>query len=76
MKILANRCSGICFYDRLFHATGHALHYQVMDEPSFLLRSNYAEPIDEAMAQVVQQMLYRPEVNTKLFGLTRSKRRS
>lgn len=70
VKILANRYSGIYFYDRLFHATGHALHYQMMDEPSFLLRANYAEPMDEGMAQLVTLMLYRPEVNTKLFGLT------
>jgi hypothetical protein len=25
------------------HATGHALHYQMIAEPSFLLRNNYAE---------------------------------
>jgi hypothetical protein len=70
VKILANRYSGIYFYDRLLHATGHALHYQMMAEPSFLLRNNYAEPMDEGMAQVIALMLYRPEVNTKLFALT------
>ena len=70
VKILANRYSGTYFYDRLLHATGHALHYQMMAEPSFLLRNNYAEPMDEGMAQVIALMLYRPEVNTKLFGLT------
>ncbi len=70
VKILANRYSGIYFYDRLLHATGHALHYQMMDEPSFLLRNNYAEPADEGEAQVIALLLYRPEVNMKLFGLT------
>ena len=70
VKILANRYSGTYFYDRLLHATGHALHYQMMAEPSFLLRNNYAEPMDEGMAQVIALMLYRPEVNTKLFALT------
>jgi hypothetical protein len=70
VKILANRYSGIYFYDRLLHATGHALHYQMMAEPSYLLRSNIAEPMDEATAQVMSFLLYRPEVNTKLFALT------
>ena len=70
VRILANRYSGTYFYDRLLHATGHALHYQMMAEPSFLLRNNYAEPIDEGVAQVIALMLYRPEVNTKLFALT------
>jgi hypothetical protein len=70
VKILANRYSGILFYDRLFHATGHAMHYSMMNEPSFLLRANYAEPFDEGLAQVMALMLYRPEVDTELFGLT------
>jgi len=70
VKILANRYSGTYFYDRLLHATGHALHYQMMAEPSFLLRNNYAEAMDEGMAQVIALMMYRPEVNTKLFALT------
>jgi hypothetical protein len=70
VKILANRYAGIRFYDRLLHATGHALHYSLMNEPSFLLRANYAEPFDEGMAQVFALMLYRPDVDTKLFGLT------
>lgn len=70
VKVLANRYSGIYFYDRLLHATGHALHYQLMNEPSFLLRNSYTEPADEGMAQVIALMLYRPEVNTKLFALS------
>jgi oligoendopeptidase F len=70
VKILANRYSGIFFFDRLFHATGHALHYSMMSESSFLLRANYAEPFDEGLAQVMALMLYRPEVDNELFGLT------
>ena len=70
VKILANRYSGMFFFDRLFHATGHALHYSMMNEPSFLLRANYAEPFDEGLAQVMALMLYRPEVDRELFGLT------
>jgi hypothetical protein len=69
VKILANRYAGIRFYDRLLHATGHALHYSMLNEPSFLLRANYAEPFDEGMAQVLALMLYRPDVDTKLFEL-------
>jgi hypothetical protein len=70
VKILANKYSGIYFYDRLFHATGHALHYEMMNEPSYLLCSNGAEPMDEGTAQLIALLLYRPEVNTKLFGLS------
>ncbi|MBZ5705252.1 MAG: hypothetical protein LAN63_07860 [Acidobacteriia bacterium] len=70
VKILANRYTGIFFYDRLLHATGHALHYSMINEPSFLLRANFAEPFDEGVAQVMALMLYRPEVDTALFGLT------
>ena len=69
VKILAARYSGIRFYDRLLHSTGHALHYSMMNEPSFLLRANGAESFDEGLAQVLTQMLYRPDVDTKLFGL-------
>jgi Zn-dependent M32 family carboxypeptidase len=70
VKVLANRYAGIRFYDRLLHSTGHALHYSMMNEPSFLLRANYVEPFDEGLAQVLTLMLYRPDVDTKLFGLS------
>ena len=69
VKILANRLSGIRFYDRLFHSTGHALHYSMMEEPSFLLRANGAEPFDEGLAEFLTLMLYRPEISVSLFGL-------
>jgi Zn-dependent M32 family carboxypeptidase len=42
----------------------------MIEEPSFLLRNNYAEPADEGMAQLMTLMLYRPEINNRLFGLT------
>jgi len=70
VRVLANRYSGIYFYDRLFHSAGHALHYSMMSEPSFLLRANYAEPFDEGLAQVIALRLYWPEADKELFGLT------
>ena len=70
VKILANRLSGIRFYDRLLHSTGHALHYSMMDEPSFLLRANCPEPFDEGLAEFLTLILYRPEVSVSLFGLS------
>jgi hypothetical protein len=69
VKILSNRLSGIRFYDRLLHSTGHALHYSMVDEPSFLLRANGAESFDEGLAEFLTVMLYRPEVSVSLFGL-------
>jgi len=71
IKILANRLSGIRFYDRLLHSTGHALHYSMMDGPSFLLRANCTEPFDEGLAEFFNLMLYRPEVSVPLFGLSK-----
>ncbi len=70
VKILANRLSGIRFYDRLLHSTGHALHYSMMDAPSFLLRADCPEPLDEGLAEFFNTLLYRPEVSIPLFGLT------
>ena len=52
------------------HSAGHALHYSMMSEPSFLLRATGAEPFDEGVAQVIALRLYQPEVDTELFGLT------
>jgi hypothetical protein len=69
IKILANRLSGIRFYDRLLHSAGHALHYSMMDEPSFLLSANGAESFDEGLAEFFTLILYRPEVSVSVFGL-------
>jgi oligoendopeptidase F len=70
VKILANRLSGIRFYDKLLHSTGHALHYSMMDGPSFLLRADCPEPFDEGLAEFFNTLLYRPEVSVSLFGLS------
>lgn len=70
VKILANRLSGIRFYDRLLHSTGHALHYSMVDAPSFLQRANAPEPFDEGLAEFFNTLLYRPEISVSLFGLT------
>ena len=70
VKILANRLSGIRFYDRLLHSTGHALHYSMMNGPSFLLRADCPEPFDEGLAEFLTLMLYRPQVSVPLFGLS------
>jgi peptidyl-dipeptidase A len=70
VKILANRLSGIRYYDRLLHSTGHALHYSMMDAPSFLLRANCPEPFDEGLAEFFNTLLYRPEISVALFGLS------
>jgi hypothetical protein len=70
VKILANRLGGIRFYDRLLHSTGHALHYSMVDEPSFLLCADGAESFDEGLAEFSTLMLYRPEVSISLFGLS------
>jgi hypothetical protein len=70
IKILANRLTGIRFYDRLLHSTGHALHYSMMDSPSFLLRANCPESLDEGLAEFFNTLLYRPEISTSLFGLS------
>jgi peptidase M3-like protein len=69
IKILANRLTGIRFYDRLLHSTGHALHYSMMDAPSFLLRADCPEPFDEGLAEFFNTLLYRPEISFSLFGL-------
>lgn len=70
VKILANRLSGLRFYDRLLHSSGHALHYSMVDAPSFLLRADSDEPFDEGLAEFFNLLLYRPEISVSLFGLT------
>jgi oligoendopeptidase F len=70
VRILVNAYAGLTFQDTLLHEAGHALHYCLVDEPTFLLRANSAQPFDEGLGQVMSLMLYRPEVATKLFGLS------
>ncbi|MGH9493228.1 MAG: M3 family metallopeptidase [Terriglobales bacterium] len=70
VKILVNKYTGLRFTDTLLHESGHALHYSLSNEPSFLLRGTYAEPFDEGLGQVMALMLYRTEVATRYFGLS------
>ena len=70
VKILINKYKGLRFVDTLFHESGHALHYSYNNEPSFILQTNYPEPLDEGLGQVMALMLYRPEVAGDVFGLT------
>ncbi|MGH9580969.1 MAG: M3 family metallopeptidase [Terriglobales bacterium] len=70
VSILVNKYAGIRFTDTLLHEAGHALHYSLMNEPSFLLRANYPEPYGEGLGQVISLLLYREEIATRYFGLT------
>ena len=70
VRILVNAYDGLLFTDTLLHETGHALHYVFDDEPTFLLQSNYAQPFDEGLSQVMSLLLYRAETSAKFFGLT------
>ncbi len=70
VRILVNAYDGLLFTDTLLHETGHALHYVFDDEPTFLLQSNYAQPFDEGLSQVMSLLLYRAETSARFFGLT------
>ena len=72
VRILVNAYDGLTFTDTLLHETGHALHYLFLfdEEPTFLLQSNYAQPFDEGLGQVMSLLLYRSETSTTSFGLT------
>jgi Zn-dependent M32 family carboxypeptidase len=72
VRMLVNTYDGLTFTDTLLHEAGHALHYCFDDEGSFLLKSNYAQPFDEGLGQAISLLLYRPEVGTKFFGLTKA----
>lgn len=70
VKILVNKYTGLRFTDTLLHEAGHGLHYSFSDEPTFILRGTYAEPLDEGLGQVMALLLYRTEVAIGIFGLT------
>jgi len=72
VKMLVNRSRGIRFTETLLHETGHALHYSLDQEPSFLLRAGYSETFDEGLGQVMALMLYEPPIASGYFGLTAS----
>ena len=69
--MLVNRHTGIRFTDTLLHEFGHAVHYSLIDEPSFLLKSGYSEAFDEGVGQVMALLLYRSDVSMNYFGLNR-----
>jgi oligoendopeptidase F len=71
VRILVNTYEGLTFTDTLLHEAGHALHYCYDSEPSFLLQSNYAQPFDEGLGQVMALCLYEPDVAVRFFGLSR-----
>jgi oligoendopeptidase F len=70
VRILINKYEGIRFTDTLFHEAGHALHYSLMEDPTFILRGSSSEPFDEGCGQIMALLLYRPQVAMKHFGLT------
>jgi len=71
VRILVNTYGGLTFTDTLLHESGHALHYCDDAEPTFLLQSNYAQPFDEGLGQVMALLLYEPDVAARFFGLSR-----
>jgi len=72
VRILVNSYEGLTFTDTLLHESGHALHYCFNAAPTFLLQSNYAQPFDEGLGQVMALFLYEPDVAARFFGLTRA----
>jgi len=70
VRILVNKYKGLRFIDTLLHEVGHALHYSLNADPTFILAGSYSEPFDEGLGQVMALMLYRPELSTRYFGLT------
>jgi oligoendopeptidase F len=70
VKMLVNRDHGVRFTETLLHESGHALHYCLDQEPSFLLRAGYSEAFDEGLGQVMALMLYDPAIATSYFGIT------
>lgn len=70
VRILVNRYEGIRFTDTLLHEAGHALHYALMEDPTFILRGTSSEPFDEGCGQIMALLLYRKDIAKKYFGLT------
>jgi oligoendopeptidase F len=71
IKVLVSRHTGIRFADTMLHESGHALHFTYVQEPSFILRDNYPPPMDEGLGQTMSLMMFRPEVSTTIYGLSR-----
>jgi oligoendopeptidase F len=71
IKMLVSRHTGIRFADTMLHESGHALHFTYVQEPTFILRDNYPPPMDEGLGQTMSLMMFRPEVSTTIYGLSR-----
>ena len=70
IKMLVNKRSGTYFADTVLHESGHALHFALVNEPTFLLKDNYPPPMDEGLGQTMCLMLYRPQFATGVYGLS------
>ncbi|MGH9603176.1 MAG: hypothetical protein ACRD24_12400, partial [Terriglobales bacterium] len=75
-RIVMNKYTGVRFADTLLHESGHGLHFTMMNEPSFLLRANYAEPYGEGLGDVMSLLLYREQFATGYFGLSQEQFRA
>jgi oligoendopeptidase F len=71
IKMLVSRHTGILFADTMLHESGHALHFSFVQEPTFILRDNYPPPMDEGLGQTMSLMMFRPEVSTTIYGLSK-----
>jgi oligoendopeptidase F len=71
IKMLVSKHTGIRFADTILHESGHALHFSFVQEPTFILRDNYPPPMDEGLGQTMTLMLFRPEISTTVYGLSR-----
>ena len=71
IKMLVSRHTGILFADTMLHESGHALHFTFVQEPTFILRDNYPPPMDEGLGQTMSLMMFRPEISTTIYGLSR-----
>jgi oligoendopeptidase F len=71
IKMLVSRHTGLRFADTMLHESGHALHFTYVQEPTFILRDNYPPPMDEGLGQTMSLMMFRPEVSTTIYGLSR-----
>ena len=70
IRMLVSRHTGLLFADTILHESGHALHFSLVQEPTFILRDNYPPPMDEGLGQTMSLMLFRPEIATSVYGLS------
>jgi oligoendopeptidase F len=76
IKMLVSKHTGVRFSDTILHESGHALHFTLVQEPTFILRDNYPPPMDEGLGQTMSLMLFRPEIATTIYSLTADQARS